>query len=167
MELLGRLLGRESGLDSWTVARLIARAFLAPLAAGMLLRRLLPRIAAKLSDWILAAAGGVLAIAGLTLLVLGRRLLLDLGWMPLLAFAGMALVALAIGHVMGGPDPGDRKALAVSCVTRHVGIAMLAASTVKGPQISTLILAYLVAATVVTVPYLKWGPGAKGGAAAA
>lgn len=166
MELLGALLGRESSLDSWTVARLIARAFLAPLAAGMVLRRLLPKIAAKLSDGILAVAGTVLAIAGLTLLVLGRRLLFELGWTPLLALAGMAVVALAIGHVMGGPDPGDRRALAVSCATRHVGIAMLAASTVKGPQTTALVLAYLVAAALVTVPYLKWGPGAKAGATA-
>jgi BASS family bile acid:Na+ symporter len=166
MELLGWVLGRESSLDSWAVARLIAKAFLAPLAAGMVLRRLLPKIAEKLSGRIFGAAGAVLAIAALTLLVLGRRLLFEVGWVALLALAGTAVVALAIGHVMGGPDPRDRKALAVSCVTRHVGIAMLAASTAQGTQTTALVLVYLVAAAIVTVPYVKWGQGTKGGATA-
>ena len=62
---------------------------------------------------------------------------------------------------MGGPDPADRKALAVSCASRHVGIAMLAASTVPGTQTAALVLVYLVAAALVTVPYLKWGQGRK------
>jgi BASS family bile acid:Na+ symporter len=166
MELLGWVLGRESSLDSWAVARLIAKAFLAPLAAGMVLRRLLPKIAEKLSGRIFGAAGAVLAIAALTLLVLGRRLLFEVGWVALLALAGTAVVALAIGHVMGGPDPRDRKALAVSCVTRHVGIAMLAVSTAQGTQTTALVLVYLVAAAIVTVPYVKWGQGTKGGATA-
>ena len=165
MELLGSLLGRESSLDPWTVAGLIAKAFLAPLALGMVLHRLLPNIAEKLSDWLLGAAGAVLAIAGFTLLVLGRGMLFELGWVSLLALAGTALVALAIGHIMGGPDAGDRKALAVSCVSRHVGIAMLTASTVHGPQTTELVLLYLVAAAIVTVPYLKWGRGGSGRAA--
>jgi len=161
MELLASLLGRESSLDSWAVARLIARALLAPLAAGMALHRILPKIAEKLSDWILKVAGAVLSIAGLTLLVLGRQLLFAVGLMPVLALAGMAVVALALGHWMGGPDPGDRKALAVSCTTRHVGIALLAASAVHGAQTAALVLAYLVAATLVTVVYLKWWTGGR------
>src|SRR5262249_52023747 len=97
--------------------------------------------------------------------VAGSRMLLELGWASLLALAVMAVVALAIGHLMGGPDPADRKALAVSCATRHVGIAMLAASSMQGPRITTLVFAYLVLAAIVTVPYLKWGSGPKHGAA--
>lgn len=164
MELLGSLLGRESSLDPWAVARLIAKALLAPLAAGMVLHRIRPKTADKVSDWILKVAGAVLSIAGLTLLVLGRKLLFSVGLVPLLALAGMAVVALAIGHGMGGPDPGDRKALAVSCTTRHVGITMLAASAVQGAQTAALVLAYLVAAALVTVVYLKWGTGGRAAA---
>jgi BASS family bile acid:Na+ symporter len=159
MELLGRVVGREASLDPWAVARLIAKAFLAPLAAGMVLHYLLPRTAEKVSDAILKVAGAVLAIAALTLLVMARSLLFQVGLVSLLALAGTAVVALAIGHLMGGPDPGDRKALAVSCATRHVGLAMLAASVVPGAQTTALVLVYLLAAACVTIPYLKWGTG--------
>ena len=47
MELLGSLLGRESGPDA-VVTRLIAKAFLAPLALGMLLHWFRPQIAEML-----------------------------------------------------------------------------------------------------------------------
>ena len=31
------------------------------------------------------------------------------------------LLAVAIGHVLGGPHPDDRTALAIACATRHKG----------------------------------------------
>ena len=68
----------------------------------------------------------------------------------------MTAVALAIGHALGGPDPADRTALAISCASRHVGIAMLAASTAPGPRTVALVLAYVLASAAVSIPYLKW-----------
>ena len=162
MELLGRVVGRDSSLEPWKVAVMIGKAFLAPLALGMVLHAVMPKLAETLSDWIGRLAGAALAIAALVLLVAGRRLIFEAGWMPLLGLAGMAVVALAIGHLLGGPDPADRKALAVSCVSRHIGIAILAASTVPGPRTSALVLVYLVASVLVTAPYLKWQPRGGG-----
>jgi hypothetical protein len=77
-------------------------------------------------------------------------------------------MALAIGHALGGPDRDDRTALAVSCAARHVGIAMLAASTTPGPQTAAIVLAYVLASALVSIPYLKWrgraaGSGDSGG----
>jgi len=129
----------------------------------MLLRWPLASVAERLSEWILGVAGAALTLAGLTLLALHWRLLAEVGWIPLLALAGMTTVALAIGHALGGPDPDDRTALAVSCATRHVGVAMLAASTVPGPRTVALVLAYALASAVVSIPYLKWrGRGRPG-----
>ena len=122
----------------------------------MLLRRPLSKIAERLSERILGVAGAALLLAGLTLLALHGRLILEIGWGPLLTLAGMTAVALAIGHALGGPDPANRTALAVSCASRHVGIAMLAASTVPGPRTVALVLAYLLASAAVSIPYLKW-----------
>src|SRR5262245_29330413 len=50
MELLGPLVGRESGLHPRTVAALIAKALLVPLALGMVLHRLRSKFAGKLSE---------------------------------------------------------------------------------------------------------------------
>jgi BASS family bile acid:Na+ symporter len=164
LELLGLLFGREADLESGAVAMVIAKAFLAPLVLGMLLRWPLSSAAERLSEWILGVAGAVLSATGLALLVLHGRMLLAVGVVPLLALAATTLVALAIGHALGGPDPDDRTALAVSCATRHVGVAMLAASTVPGPRIAALVLAYVLAAAIVSIPYLAWrnkpGPAA-------
>ncbi|MFN8092595.1 MAG: hypothetical protein U0599_10325 [Vicinamibacteria bacterium] len=46
------------------------------------------------------------------------------GWRPVVALLSMTSVALAVGHLMGGPDEGNRTALAVSCATQHVGVAL-------------------------------------------
>ena len=162
LTVLGPLFGRESTVDPRAVAFLIAKAFLGPLVVGMVVRRLFGPGAERASDWILKVAGATLLLAGLVLLVGARHLLLEVGWVPLVALAGMTAVALAIGHALGGPDPDDRTALAISCATRHVGIAMLAASTVPGPRTIAFVLAYLLASAAVSIPYLRWRGRAAG-----
>jgi hypothetical protein len=142
-------------VDPGALARLIAKAFLVPLLLGMLLRPLLPAAAERLSEGILAFGGVVLSLAGLALLAMHGRLLMASGLGPLLALLGMTVVALAIGHLIGGSDPGDRAALAVSCASRHVGIAMLAAASVPGPKTAALALAYVLASVVVSAVYLR------------
>lgn len=156
LAVLGPLFGREASVDPRAVALLTAKAFLVPLVLGMLLRRPLSSFADRLSEWILGAGGAVLVLCGVALLVLQRQLLVEVGWIPLLAIAGMTALALAIGHALGGPDPDDRTALAVSCATRHVGIAMLVASTVPGPRTAAFVAAFVLASAVVSIPYLKW-----------
>jgi BASS family bile acid:Na+ symporter len=52
--------------------------------------------------------------------------------------------------------------LAVSCATRHVGIAMLAASTVPGPRVAVFVLGYVLASAVVSIPYLRWRKRTRG-----
>jgi len=155
VHLLAALFGRDASVEPGSVARLLAKAFLVPLVLGMLLRWPLSTVAERISDGVLAFGGIVLAVAGLALLALHGHLLIDTGWRPFGALLGMTLVALAVGHVMGGPDPGDRTALAVCCASRHVGIAMLAASTVPGPKTAALVVAYVLAATIVSVLYLR------------
>ena len=166
LEILGTLFGREADLDPGVVALVIAKSFLAPLVLGMLLRWPLSSVAERLSQWLLGAAGAALTAAGLALLALHGGALVAVGVVPLLALVATTLVALAIGHALGGPDPDDRTALAVSCATRHVGIAMLAASTVPGPRIAVLVLAYVLASAVVSIPYLRWRKSARTAAAA-
>jgi BASS family bile acid:Na+ symporter len=156
LAVLGPLFGREASVAPRTVAVLVAKAFLAPLLLGMLLRRPLTSQADRLSEWILGGAGAVLALAGIALLVLHARLLVEVGWVPLLSLAGLTVVALAIGHALGGPDPGDRTALAISCATRNIGIAMLAATTKPGLRTLALVLTYVLAAALVSILYLKW-----------
>ena len=156
ISFLAPLFGSDASVEPVAIASVLAKGFLAPLVVGMLLRLALRDRAEAISMGVLKVAGIVLGLAGLTLIVASFGLIVSVGWESLLALAALALVATAIGHVVGGPDPGERTALGVSCASRHVGIAMLAASATPGKATIALVLAYLLVATLVTIPYLKW-----------
>lgn len=142
------------------VAAAIAWAFVAPLAFGMLIRWRWPDAGSRLAERVLGAAGVALAACAVALLALHGRLLLDVGWPSLLALATMTVIALAIGHVLGGPEETERTALAVACATRHVGIAVLVASSIPGARSAVLITAYILVAAVATAAYLRLRRGA-------
>jgi bile acid:Na+ symporter, BASS family len=72
------------------------------------------------------------------------------------ALVGLLLLAVAIGHSLGGRHHDDRTALAIACATRHIGIAVVVATTFRGPRTMVLLAAYVVASAVVSLPYLQW-----------
>lgn len=154
--VLAPLFGRTSSLAPGDVAPVVLRSFVAPLALGMLLRGLAPRWLESASDRLIEITGGVVAICALAFLATRWTVLKEAGWSALLTLGGMSLAALVIGHLLGGPDPDDRTALAVACSTRHLGIAVLVAASVPGGMTAALVLAYLVASAAVTIPYLRW-----------
>ena len=164
--LLASHFGADAQLSALTVAVVVAKGFLLPLGTGMIVHAIRPAWSERVAERMLALAGVALAAAGIALLALHLDLLLE---MSLGGIAGLALVmvvSLGIGHAMGGPAPGDRTALAIACATRHIGIAILVAASFPGPRTSVLILAYLLAALLVSAPYLRrrkagaMGPGA-------
>jgi len=104
LEILGTLFGREAELDPGAVALVIAKSFLAPLVWDAVAMAALERRGAS-SQWLLGAAGATLTAAGLALLVLHGGALVAVGVVPLLALVATTLVALAIGHALGGPTP--------------------------------------------------------------
>jgi bile acid:Na+ symporter, BASS family len=67
VELIAAALGRDARVDSFALAGLIAKAFLAPLLLGMLARWLLAARADRLSEVILSLAGPVLTAAALVI----------------------------------------------------------------------------------------------------
>jgi predicted Na+-dependent transporter len=143
-------------LEPLAAAQVIGTSFLAPLAFGMMLRALLPTAGERLAHALTAAAGLLLVVCALLLLVLNAPQLVEARWSGFGALVLLMVIALAIGHAMGGPDPDDRTALAVACATRHLGIAVLVATSLPGPRVVVLISAYIVIAMAVSVPYLAW-----------
>lgn len=153
--LVGRHLGVETELDPVVVAGVIAKSFLLPLALGFCLRIAIPTRADRWADRLMAAAGVVLSVAALTLLVLHWDIFTGVHWQGYAALGALLVAALAIGHALGGPEPADRTALAIACATRHVGLAVLVASAFPGPKTTVLIGSYIVASAIVTIPYLR------------
>ncbi len=116
------------------LAMTILKTFLLPLAAGMLFRKFSPGWAEKLGDPIMRYAGIVLLIGAAIIIVSSFGKIMETGLPSILAFAGLTLMALATGHWLGGPDEAQRTSLAVSCATRHIGLALVLAADIKGPQ---------------------------------
>lgn len=156
LALLGPMFGVQRVLESNEVALVLAKAFFLPLVAGMLFRWLFPQLAERLADRLLGIVGAVFMVCVLLLLALQWTLLLEAGWPFVLTLVAMALLALGIGHALGGPHPDGRTALAVACTTRHVGVAVLVAAALPGPRTAVLVAAYIVTSAVITIPYLRW-----------
>ena len=154
--LLGRHFGVDTELAPLAVALLMAKAFLLPLGLGLGLGALFPRWAPRAAGRLMAVAGALLAVCALLLLALHLEVFAALRWEGGAAVASMLALALAIGHLCGGPLPDDRTALAFACATRHVGIAVLVAGAFPGPRTLVLMTGYLLASAAVCLPYLHW-----------
>jgi BASS family bile acid:Na+ symporter len=154
--LLAWHFGVATELTAADVAQVMAKAFLLPLALGMLLRAVAPTLSERCADRAGALAGVVLTLAGLTLLVTHWQVFSEVRWQGMVALVVLLLLAVAIGHVLGGPHPDDRTALAIACATRHIGVAVIVATAFRGPRTMVLLAAYVVASAVVSLPYLQW-----------
>ncbi len=154
--LLGPLMPSGTQVDALDVAILILKSILLPFAAGMGIRALATTLAERIGDPLMKAGG--LALVGCLVVVVvgGWRLFVEAGLDAILAFAILTGAALLAGHALGGPRPEQRTVLAVSCASRHVGLALLVAAHVRGPGALTLVAGYLLAAALVSVPYLMW-----------
>jgi predicted Na+-dependent transporter len=162
LTVLAPLHRQSAELTAGDVAGVVVPSFLTPLVLGMVVRWLAPVASERIADRLLAVVGVIFSLCALALLVTNLGLLLAAGWTAISTLAGLSLAALVIGHVLGGPDPEDRTALAVCCATRHVGLAVLVAAAVPGPRTAVLVAAYIVASAVVCIPYVQWRRRARG-----
>lgn len=154
--VLTRTFAAQIEIAPWTAALVIGKSFLAPLALGMAVGAVLRRHSERLAHGLTAVAGLLLVVCAVLLLVHDFGLLLEARWSGFGALVLLMVIALGIGQAMGGPDPDDRTALAVACATRHLGIAVLVATSFPGPRVVLLISAYIVISVAVSVPYLAW-----------
>jgi BASS family bile acid:Na+ symporter len=159
LRVLGTVIPFGDDITASEVAGTILKTFLIPLVAGMILRLLLPAIAERASDLLLKAAGIAFSICALVVLVGGWRLFLGLGWSSYLAFAAFTASMILCGHLLGGPEPSGRTSLAMATASRHIGLAMLIAASVRGPRTLTLVAGYLLASGLVGLVYIRLRSG--------
>jgi bile acid:Na+ symporter, BASS family len=157
--ILDRVFDRSAAISPAAVAKIMLMTVLAPLVAGLLIRHWFPRAA--------GASNAIIAIAGI-LLVLSVAVLLYGLWPIIRSYLGnglvlmlaiLAILGLAVGHLLGGPLAGDRTSLALSTASRHPAVALAIATSgiLSDPKPElAIILLYLVVATIVSFPYQKW-----------
>jgi BASS family bile acid:Na+ symporter len=152
--LLG--LGRVSSLE---VASQVFKVQLIPLGVGVLVRHWRPALAQRLVRPLSLLA--IVLLAAITLVVAifaGPRFLEHLNGPAILAIAVVVACSIAIGHLLGGPRPDTRIALALIAATRNLGLALVLAKAILPEPLpaQAIILTYTLVSQVLHIPYLMW-----------
>lgn len=159
MEIIERLREVPLRMTMASVASVIFITALLPIGVGVAVHTFAPALAERL-------AGPVAKIAGVGLLLSLIAILYGaapaiwalIGNGTLVALAAFVLVGLAVGHVLGGPEPENRTSLAIATASRHPGIAVaLAQANFPDQKLAmAAVLLYLLVNGVVSIPYLLW-----------
>ncbi len=159
VELFGRALGTRATVSVGALVSTITLSVVAPLAAGMVLRRLAPRVAERAAKPISLVGLILLALALVPVLIVsGPAMGSLLGDGTLLALVAFNLVGLGVGHLLGGPEPEERSVLALTTSSRHPGVAFVVASaTFSEPKlVLAALLLYLLVNAALSLGYLAW-----------
>ncbi|MDP3242944.1 MAG: hypothetical protein Q8M69_21180 [Reyranella sp.] len=156
LEMLGPLFPRLPRLAPERTALILGESFFLPLLAGMAVRRFFPKFAAWTGGRVVGLAGLAMTLAAVVLLAVNWHVVLEVRWQGIAALALLILMALVIGHVVGGPQEENRSALAVACATRHIGVAVAVATSLPGGRTAVVISIYIAVSVAITLPYTRW-----------
>jgi len=160
VELLGRYFRIDAHIAPGKIAPVIIVTVLGPVFSGILLRRLAPRLAARLVKPFARGSGIILVAVLIPALVAAAVPLWHMESNHLLAaLAGFVLTGLAVGHVMGGPDPQEQTILALATCARHPGVALAIIGAVfpeLRPAATAVVIWYLLFVLLFAVPYVIW-----------
>lgn len=150
--------GVDVEISAAAVARNLLVSAILPLALGMAIRHFAPGIAARIKPVISKLANILLFLILIPLVIKIWPAISGLvGDGTILAAVLMVLLALAAGHLIGGPAMEDRGALAVTAATRHPGIAaMIAGANFDDKRIVAGIVLVLLAGLIAAIPYKAW-----------
>jgi bile acid:Na+ symporter, BASS family len=160
IEWIGLYFRQDTHVSASQVAPVVLVSAIVPLCLGIAVHRLAPGLARRLQRPV--------ARLSLVLLVLGVLPILFSMWGTMwntiaegavIALVIFTLIGLAVGHVLGGPDPNNRTALALATCSRHPGIALTIASMNFPEQktaVMSVILLHLIIGALVAIPYNRW-----------
>jgi bile acid:Na+ symporter, BASS family len=158
LELLEDVSTLSLGIEPSVVAKLIGSSVLLPLGVGMIVGSIAPELGLRASPYVAKAGTGLLVLGLVPPVIVAlpaMRALLGDGTLAVCTV--LCIAALATGHLLGGPDRGDRTVLALSTTMRHPAMAIMLAKAnfSDEPLVVPAILLYLIVAAVVRVPYMK------------
>ena len=156
--LIGEIFHRPVEVSIVSIAKVVATSIVLPVLAGMAVRRWCPALARRIDKPLSILATGALVLACIPIVIqeypdMGRLL----GNFSILAMVAFALFGLAVGHWLGGPEPGDRSVLAMATASRHPAVALVIThNATDRPGVMAAVLLSLLVGSIVTVPYVKW-----------
>jgi BASS family bile acid:Na+ symporter len=159
VELAGKIFAKDIHMAASAVALIVSVTILVPLVAGLVVGRVSPTFARRIAGPVSLFAIVLLAIAVLPVLFTQWPLLKSMvGNGTLLALILFAIVGLAVGHWLGGPEPDDRTDLALATAARHpaVALAIAGANFPDEKAVLAVVVWHLIVGAIVSVPYVMW-----------
>jgi bile acid:Na+ symporter, BASS family len=156
LRIIGQTFDRPFAIAPRTIAGMVLTMVIVPLAAGLLARRFMPALAARLASPVSTTATVLLALGALPLLVVSLPAIWALiGDGTILAMIVFVVAGLLVGHLLGGPEPEHASVLALSTACRHPAIALaIAAANYPDERVGGAILLYLLVNIIVCIPHI-------------
>ena len=155
-----RLFGVATVLQPLAMELVLLVTVAIPLALGIGLARFYPNVAPRLGALAERLGSFLILIGAIALLIAhGQKIVGVIGQGTVIVTVVVIAFGLLVGGLLGGPDPGNRRALASATVCRHPAIALLLASGAFPEQEATVIgtvLLYLLTSLVLPIPYERW-----------
>jgi len=145
------------GISQRQVALNVAMVQGLPIGLAMLLSHYWPGPATAMSGYVNKTANFLFIILILVLVVTGYELVMEAGWRANLAISLLVVLALAAGHLLGGPDAQTRTGLAIATAARNIGLALFI-TVLSGTEKRELAMlaAYTALGFALAVPYQFW-----------
>ena len=152
--VLDRVLPFHLSVDPGAVAKITLLKIVLPLAVGLVIAAAWPRLAHVLAPVVLGVFVVGFGVALVIALVKGLPVLARTGPWPLVALIIVVAASIALGHWAGGPQLGDRSALATIAVLGNPALgAAVIADSFTGYKVLPLVAAYVIGRTIALVPY--------------
>jgi BASS family bile acid:Na+ symporter len=158
VKLVAFMFASDASITPMAMARLALNGVVLPLGIGIALNGIVPRHAERAAVMVSRMANILLAIVIMPVMLRAAPAIWSLvGNGTLFAIASVTIVGLAAGHLLGGPAPEDRTALALASSTRHPGIAlMIGRVNSADPAVAAAVLLFVLVGLIASIPYLKW-----------
>jgi BASS family bile acid:Na+ symporter len=158
VQIVDAIFGAEASISPASLASIVFISGVLPIALGLILAALAPRVAQRAAGPVTLASSLVLALFVLIVLWMQGRVLLHLiGNGTIIAFGLTVAAGIAAGHLLGGKDPENRGALAIAAAIRHPGIAIaIAHASGAGPGALAAIILFLLNGVIIVSIYVAW-----------
>jgi BASS family bile acid:Na+ symporter len=138
------------------IARQVAMVQFFPICIGLAIRRFGAPLADEMDKFLPMIANVLFLVLALFLLVMGLHLVPQLSILSIVTLAVIAVISLAVGHFLGGPEQTLRSAVAIACIARNVGLAVFILALSHAENAVPVLIAYLIIGFVIALPYSVW-----------
>lgn len=156
--IVTHIFGRDDHASITDIGRTVMLGVLLPLAVGTAIQRSYPEFAERIWKPVYNLSMLLIVVAFIPILVkFWAPMMTLIGNGTLLFMALVTAIAMAGGHLLGGPELRGRATLAVASSVRHPGIAMsLSAAFFADHRVIAAVLLFMLVGMVMSVPYGIW-----------